>query len=101
MMDELMLSLNNHLETSKAALQLVYDEIRVREKLVKDFFQNPRMLPEGLNDLTVEYILNLIATMDTNNLKNNIGVGEREGRVFSQLVSRRHFHLSPRNWSFW
>jgi O-phospho-L-seryl-tRNASec:L-selenocysteinyl-tRNA synthase len=32
--------------------------------------------------------------MDSNNFQSNTGMGEREGRVFSSLVSRRHFHLS-------
>jgi O-phospho-L-seryl-tRNASec:L-selenocysteinyl-tRNA synthase len=32
--------------------------------------------------------------MDSNNFSSNTGVGEREGRVFSSLVSKRHFYLS-------
>lgn len=34
------------------------------------------------------------STMDSNNFSGNCGVGEREGRVFSEIVSRRHFYLS-------
>lgn len=94
MMDELNLSLEKHLTSSKAALQLALDEVKKRDKIVNDLFENPRLLPVGLDDLTIEYILNLIAAMDSNNLANNVGVGEREGRVYSPLVSRRHFHLS-------
>jgi O-phospho-L-seryl-tRNASec:L-selenocysteinyl-tRNA synthase len=32
--------------------------------------------------------------MDTNNFINKSGVGEREGRVYSGIVFRRHFGLS-------
>ena len=42
----------------------------------------------------IEFALNELAMMDSNNFSSNAGVGEREGRVFSSLVSRRHFHMS-------
>ena len=32
--------------------------------------------------------------MDSNNFLNNIGVGEREARVASDLVARRHYRLA-------
>ena len=32
--------------------------------------------------------------MDTNNFEGKIGVGEREGRVFSSLVAKRHYYMS-------
>lgn len=32
--------------------------------------------------------------MDSNNFPGNVGAGEREGRVISSLVSKRHFRLS-------
>lgn len=32
--------------------------------------------------------------MDSNNFLNNVGVGEREARVASDLVARRHFRLA-------
>lgn len=31
--------------------------------------------------------------MDSNNFMDNVGMGEREGRVYSSIVSRRHFGL--------
>ena len=31
--------------------------------------------------------------MDTNNYENKIGVGERESRIFSKIVERRHFYM--------
>lgn len=34
------------------------------------------------------------ALMDSNNFLDNVGVGEREARVASGLVARRHYHLA-------
>ena len=31
--------------------------------------------------------------MDSNNFQNNCGVGEREGRIFSTLVSEKNYRL--------
>jgi O-phospho-L-seryl-tRNASec:L-selenocysteinyl-tRNA synthase len=32
--------------------------------------------------------------MDSNNFLDNVGVGEREARVASELVARRHYRLA-------
>ena len=51
-------------------------------------------LPEdGWEDREVELLLGQMASMDSNNFPGNCGVGEREARVFSRLVERRHFNL--------
>jgi O-phospho-L-seryl-tRNASec:L-selenocysteinyl-tRNA synthase len=42
----------------------------------------------------IEHLLYEISLMDSNNYINTAGVGEREGRVFSEIVSKRHFHMS-------
>lgn len=44
-------------------------------------------------ELIKEFILEL-SQFDSNNLSGNCGAGEREGRIFSQLVSRRNFRLA-------
>ena len=31
--------------------------------------------------------------MDTNNFNNKIGVGERESRIYSSTVEKRHFYM--------
>jgi O-phospho-L-seryl-tRNASec:L-selenocysteinyl-tRNA synthase len=46
-----------------------------------------------LDDLTIELFLNTIAAMDSNNGTHHIGIGEREGRIFSGMVNRRNFGL--------
>ncbi|EGC37855.1 hypothetical protein DICPUDRAFT_149505 [Dictyostelium purpureum] len=54
-----------------------------------------RRLPEiGYSDKVIELILNEISMMDSNNFIENIGVGEREGRIYSSLVEKRHYGFS-------
>ena len=47
----------------------------------------------GWSENDVENLLRHLSDMDSNNFPGNCGVGEREARVFSRLVERRHFNL--------
>ena len=47
-----------------------------------------------MNEAEIKLILAEIALSDSNNFSGKVGVGEREGRVFSRLVADRHFELS-------
>lgn len=46
---------------------------------------------DGWDESTLELFLHELAIMDSNNFLGNCGVGEREGRVASALVARRHY----------
>jgi len=46
---------------------------------------------EPWDDQSIEMILSELSLMDSNNFTNNCGVGEREARVFSSLVAKRHY----------
>ncbi|NXU58714.1 SPCS transferase, partial [Turnix velox] len=48
---------------------------------------------DGWDESTIELFLHELAVMDSNNFLGNCGVGEREGRVASELVARRHYRL--------
>ena len=51
-----------------------------------------RKIPDvGWSDTLIETLLAELSHMDSNNLSGNVGVGEREGRIHSDLVRRRHF----------
>ena len=55
---------------------------------------NCRECPEiGLKQETIKYILNVLSLMDSNNGPNHVGIGEREGRIKSQIVKDRHFSM--------
>lgn len=92
------------------------------QKQYKSLFINRRLPDHGWSDVQIQSLLFLFSTLDTNNKTlaqgsyggdghdgddddaNNTedgsgetrwcGVGEREGRVYSSLVSQRHFGLS-------
>jgi O-phospho-L-seryl-tRNASec:L-selenocysteinyl-tRNA synthase len=83
-----------NLGISKTYLSQGSDSLRARNNLMKTLISERRMPREPWNDQTIEYLLQQLSIMDSNNFLNNSGLGEREGRVFSPLVHRRHFGLS-------
>lgn len=74
-------------------------------KQFRSLFVNRRLPDAGWSDVQIQTFLFLLSTLDTNN-KSLVGsdgasdesrwcgVGEREGRVYSALVSHRHYGLS-------
>lgn len=62
----------------------------------KSLFLNRRLCDEGWSDVQIQTLLYTLSSMDTNNSNpsRRCGVGEREGRVYSNLVSNRHFGFS-------
>ena len=70
------------------------DARRRREGLVTTLLSQRRMPREGWDDDTIQIVLHDISAMDSNNFVDNVGVGEREGRIYSRLVRDRYFGLS-------
>ncbi len=64
-----------------------------RKNIIKKIINNRALPEEGLDDITIEMFLNTLASMDSNNGINHIGIGEREGRIYSYLVKKRNFGL--------
>mmetsp|Transcript_17354 Transcript_17354/g.25723 ORF Transcript_17354/g.25723 Transcript_17354/m.25723 type:complete len:464 (+) Transcript_17354:164-1555(+) len=53
-----------------------------------------RKLPDvGWDNISVRNLMNDLKLMDSNNFINNIGIGEREARVYSEMVENRHFNM--------
>lgn len=65
-----------------------------RHKLVKTVLSQRRLPQQGWDEATVELFLQECALMDSNNFVDNVGLGEREARVASPLVARRHYRLA-------
>uniref|UniRef100_A0A8B9KQE6 O-phosphoseryl-tRNA(Sec) selenium transferase n=1 Tax=Astyanax mexicanus TaxID=7994 RepID=A0A8B9KQE6_ASTMX len=66
---------------------------RGHEQLVRLLLEQGKCPEEGWSESTIELFLNELAVMDSNNFLGNCGVGEREGRVASSLIARRHYRL--------
>jgi len=65
--------------------------IRKRQNLVQALLSNRRLPKVGWDDPTIEYFLGELSIMDSNNFIDNIGAGEREARIYSGLVAKRHY----------
>ena len=61
---------------------------------VRTLLAQRRVPDEGWRERDVERLLADLAALDTSSAVRGVGVGEREGRVYSGLVARRHFYLS-------
>ncbi|XP_061565589.1 O-phosphoseryl-tRNA(Sec) selenium transferase [Cololabis saira] len=66
---------------------------RGHEQLIRHLLEQGKCPEEGWSESTIELFLSELAVMDSNNFLGNCGVGEREGRVVSALVARRHYRL--------
>ncbi|XP_018428766.1 PREDICTED: O-phosphoseryl-tRNA(Sec) selenium transferase [Nanorana parkeri] len=66
---------------------------RSHEQLIRLLLEKGKCPPEAWDESTIELFLHELAVMDSNNFLGNCGVGEREGRVASNMVARRHYRL--------
>lgn len=99
------------LSIPKAHVTVGLSNLVASHKIFRALFVNRRMPEEGWTEFDIQHFLYVLATLDTNNKtpvqQNNgnsnsssasntsrwCGVGEREGRVYSSLVTQRHFGL--------
>ncbi|XP_055901382.1 O-phosphoseryl-tRNA(Sec) selenium transferase-like [Biomphalaria glabrata] len=63
------------------------------ENKIKQLLQHRKLPEEGWDDQTIELLLQELSIMDSNNFPGNCGVGEREGRIASAIVEKRHYRL--------
>ncbi|XP_001624438.2 O-phosphoseryl-tRNA(Sec) selenium transferase [Nematostella vectensis] len=78
----------------KSYVQQAQNARKTIENDIKVFLEHRKWPSEGWDDAKIELLLQELALMDSNNFPGNVGAGEREGRVVSSLVLRRHFRLS-------
>ena len=64
------------------------------EALFSNLLQHKVLPEEGWSDGLITSFLHRISQLDSNNFLGNVGAGEREGRVYSNLVRERHFQLA-------
>ena len=71
-----------------------FQNIRARYNLLRNLMIHGKIPDDKFSDDVIEGIVKDLSAMDSNNFQGNVGVGEREGRVYSSVVARRHFYLS-------
>ncbi|CAG2165325.1 unnamed protein product, partial [Oppiella nova] len=70
-----------------------FESMTTRENQIKQLLRHRKCPKEGWDESTIELLVNRLSLMDSNNFVHNYGLGEREARFASQLVSRRHYRL--------
>jgi O-phospho-L-seryl-tRNASec:L-selenocysteinyl-tRNA synthase len=61
---------------------------------INSLLSNQQLPPHPWPNQQIQQFLLELSSLDSNNYKNNSGVGEREGRVYSSLVQQRHYYLA-------
>jgi O-phospho-L-seryl-tRNASec:L-selenocysteinyl-tRNA synthase len=92
-MDETALRLARQL-VSPRYVDAAEDALRADASAVHSLLAQRRLRDDGMSDALIESLVMQLALMDSNNFPSRCGAGEREGRVLSSLVRRRHFHMS-------
>ena len=77
----------------KSYSQIGKELIFSHDKIFKNILNSRSIPDEPLKKNTIDYILNIISNMDSNNGPYHIGIGEREGRIISPLVHQRNYGL--------
>jgi O-phospho-L-seryl-tRNASec:L-selenocysteinyl-tRNA synthase len=88
-MEELLCNLVN-----ESYVQQGLDALKAQQNLMKSLLSERKLPLHGWDEPAIEYVLHQLSTMDSNNFPGNVGLGEREGRIYSRLISKRHFALS-------
>jgi len=105
--NELEKALTSSLSIPKNHLTLGLTNLIHSNKSLLSLITHRRLPSMGWSDIQIQSLLFTLSTLDTNHessletLSNNeeftgrwVGVGEREGRVYSNLVSQRHWGIS-------
>ena len=85
-------SFNNHLPAQ--LIQTANDGHNSLIKAINKMISTGDPPEEPFSPTETQYLLNQLAMMDTNNFREKIGVGEREGRVLSSTLKNRYFGLT-------
>lgn len=65
-----------------------------RRKIIKSLLSERRIPKVGWDDEMIQLFIQEVSLMDSNNFVDNVGLGEREGRIACDLVRKRHYGMS-------
>lgn len=92
-MDETSMRLARQLVTPRY-VDAAQEALRSNDGVIHSFLAQRRLRDDGMSDAHIEALVMHLSLMDSNNFPSRCGAGEREGRVLSALVSKRHYHMS-------
>ena len=79
------------LSSSKSLVKQSEQVIGAKQKQYTLLLESGQIPENGWTSLEIESFLLFLSALDSNNFNHNVGVGEREGRLFSELVTRRNY----------
>lgn len=84
-----------HMNGVPSAYSTIAEDVQKgRDAKISHLLAQKKMPIDGWSEIEIERLLQKFSDMDSNNFPNNCGVGEREGRVYSNLVSRKTWNLA-------
>ncbi|KAB7497499.1 O-phosphoseryl-tRNA(Sec) selenium transferase [Armadillidium nasatum] len=89
MEDQTFNELKKHI--SETYVSQAVDARKGQTKLFLELITKRKCPLKGWKNSSIELLLHELSLMDSNNFSHNAGVGEREARMYSDLVSRRHY----------
>ena len=91
-MDEDLIDSFANLFTSKSLLQSAFNQSSTSmHSRRRDLLKTLTLPADGWPEAAIEAFLLEVSAMDANNFEGGVGMGEREGRIASNLVKRRHY----------
>ncbi|CAK8692903.1 unnamed protein product [Clavelina lepadiformis] len=89
----------NHLKTCvtivpSSYVNLAQQSWMSRNHIFQHLLNHKKIPDEGWNECLVETFLSELSQLDSNNLIGKCGAGEREGRIYSDIVARRNYRFS-------
>lgn len=79
---------------NKTYIRQGLQNLKSRRNDLKRLLEQRKIPENGWDDSAIESLIEQLSAMDSNNFSSNCGVGEREGRIYSALISRRHYDLA-------
>jgi len=84
-----------HINGVPEAYSSIADDVQKgRDAKVAHLLSQRKLPSDGWSEVETERLIQKLSDMDSNNFPANCGVGEREGRIYSNLVARKTWNLA-------
>ncbi|XP_075146625.1 sec synthetase [Haematobia irritans] len=74
-------------------LKLALESQKSKETQIKELLEKRKLPENGWSDDLIEYLVQQLANLDSNNFQHKSGLGEREARIVCGLVAQRHYRF--------
>lgn len=78
---------------NKSYASQCFEALTSRERQINHLIEQRKCPIDGWDDITIELLIQKLSLMDSNNFMKICPLGERESRIASEIVARRHFRM--------